>query len=215
VTSAPVDRARAHRVAGDAGGPDGLSRFDELRRAAGVRVAFLYAFDLLEHDGEDLRERPLLPRRRALAALLRRSQDGIVFNEHIAEEGAVVFAHAASSVRKVSCRSGLTRHTDRDRIRHGSRCAILRALPCSGSGAKIGIRENAVQAHCARANDTRSGEQRIWNQLAAVISSHVPKKVASILVAGGLGGSRPVLFGRGSTASPYQRSAGSKHYIFV
>jgi ATP-dependent DNA ligase len=75
-------------------GADGLSRFDELRRAEGARVAFLYAFDLLEHNGEDLRERPLLVRRKALATLLRRSQDGIVFNEHIAEEGAVVFAHA-------------------------------------------------------------------------------------------------------------------------
>jgi bifunctional non-homologous end joining protein LigD len=75
-------------------GADGLSRFDELRRAAGARVAFLYAFDLLEFNGEDLREQPLLARRKVLATLLRRSQDGIVFNEHIAEEGAVVFAHA-------------------------------------------------------------------------------------------------------------------------
>src|ERR1700675_4492978 len=63
-------------------GADGLSRFDELRRAAGARVAFLYAFDLLELNGEDLREQPLLARRKALATLLRRSQDGIVFNEH-------------------------------------------------------------------------------------------------------------------------------------
>ena len=45
-------------------------------------------------DGDDLREQPLLARRKALARLLRRSQDGIVFNEHMEEEGAVVFAHA-------------------------------------------------------------------------------------------------------------------------
>ena len=75
-------------------GTDGLSRFDELRRVEGARVAFLYAFDFLEHDGDDLREQPLLARRKALAGLLRRSQDGIVFNEHMEEEGAVVFAHA-------------------------------------------------------------------------------------------------------------------------
>ena len=37
-------------------GADGLSRFDELRRVEGARVAFLYAFDFLEHDGDDLRD---------------------------------------------------------------------------------------------------------------------------------------------------------------
>jgi len=75
-------------------GADGLSRFDELRRVEGARVAFLYAFDFLEHDGDDLSEQPLLARRKALARLLRRSQEGIVFNEHTDEEGPVVFAHA-------------------------------------------------------------------------------------------------------------------------
>jgi hypothetical protein len=39
-------------------GADGLSRFDELRRVEGARVAFLYTFDFLEHDGDDLREQP-------------------------------------------------------------------------------------------------------------------------------------------------------------
>ena len=65
-----------------------------MRRADGARVAFLYAFDFLEHYGQDLREQSLLARRQALGHLLRRSPDGIVFNEHIQEEGAVVFAHA-------------------------------------------------------------------------------------------------------------------------
>jgi bifunctional non-homologous end joining protein LigD len=91
-------KAKSFTIDGEAVviGADGLSRFDELRRAAGARTAFLCAFDLLEHDGEDLRERPLLARRDALARLLRHSQGGIVFNEHIAEEGPVVFAHACT-----------------------------------------------------------------------------------------------------------------------
>jgi ATP-dependent DNA ligase len=47
------------------------------------------------NDGKDLRDLPLLTRRSALARLLkRRSLAGIVFNEHIEEEGSVVFAHA-------------------------------------------------------------------------------------------------------------------------
>jgi len=38
-------------------GPDGLSRFDDLRRRESARTAILYAFDLIEHDGEDPRAR--------------------------------------------------------------------------------------------------------------------------------------------------------------
>jgi bifunctional non-homologous end joining protein LigD len=74
--------------------PDGLSRFEELRRRVAADTAILYAFDLIEHDGEDLRNRPFLDRKDALARLLRNTEVGILFNEHIAEDGAIVFAHA-------------------------------------------------------------------------------------------------------------------------
>ena len=40
-----------------------------------------------------MRDRPFLDRKAALAQLLR-DTDSILFNEHIAGEGAVVFAHA-------------------------------------------------------------------------------------------------------------------------
>jgi hypothetical protein len=50
-------------------GPDGLPRFDELRRRGAARTAILYAFDLIEHDGEDLRNLPFLDRKAALARL--------------------------------------------------------------------------------------------------------------------------------------------------
>jgi ATP-dependent DNA ligase len=45
-------------------GPDGLSRFDELRRRKAAQLAILYAFDLIEHDGA-------LDRRAELARPLR------------------------------------------------------------------------------------------------------------------------------------------------
>src|SRR5215469_9005693 len=35
-------------------GPDGLSRFEELRSREATHTAELFAFDLVEHDGEDL-----------------------------------------------------------------------------------------------------------------------------------------------------------------
>jgi bifunctional non-homologous end joining protein LigD len=75
-------------------GPDGLSRFDELRRRESAKSAVLFAFDLTEHNGEDLRALPFLERKAALARLLRGSKAGILLNEHLAEEGALVFEHA-------------------------------------------------------------------------------------------------------------------------
>jgi bifunctional non-homologous end joining protein LigD len=44
--------------------PDGLSRFDELSRREATRTAILYAFDLIEYDGEDLRNLPFTGRLR-------------------------------------------------------------------------------------------------------------------------------------------------------
>jgi bifunctional non-homologous end joining protein LigD len=65
-----------------------------LSHREGARTAILYAFDLIEHDGEDMRNRPFLDRKAALARLLRNTEAGILFNEHIAEDGPIVFAHA-------------------------------------------------------------------------------------------------------------------------
>jgi bifunctional non-homologous end joining protein LigD len=75
-------------------GPDGLSRFEELSHREAARTAILYAFDLIEHDGEDLRNLTFLDWKAALARLLRRTKAGILLNEHIAWDGATVFAHA-------------------------------------------------------------------------------------------------------------------------
>jgi bifunctional non-homologous end joining protein LigD len=66
----------------------------ELRRRAAAHTAILYAFDLIEHDGGDLRNLPFLDRKAALAQLLRHTKAGILLNEHVAEDGAAVFAHA-------------------------------------------------------------------------------------------------------------------------
>ena len=89
-------KAKSFTIDGEAVvlGPDGLSRFDELRRRSAAHAAILYAFDLIEHDGEDLRDRPFLDRKTALARLLRDTDAGIVLNEHIAGDGPTVFAHA-------------------------------------------------------------------------------------------------------------------------
>jgi ATP-dependent DNA ligase len=58
-------------------------------------MASFVAFDLLRLGGDDLRQRPLEARREALMRLVaKRRGDGILFNEALAEEGALVFAKA-------------------------------------------------------------------------------------------------------------------------
>jgi bifunctional non-homologous end joining protein LigD len=73
---------------------DGLPVFDRLRYRRDDRRVFLYAFDLIELDGEDLRREPIERRKAALAKLIRRAKTGLVLNEYIDEPGDVVFRHA-------------------------------------------------------------------------------------------------------------------------
>jgi bifunctional non-homologous end joining protein LigD len=75
-------------------GADGVAVFDALHRRHKASDALLYAFDLLELNGEDLRPLPLSARKAKLARLLARKPAGIVFNEHTDEDGAPVFRHA-------------------------------------------------------------------------------------------------------------------------
>jgi len=57
--------------------------------------AFLYAFDLIELNGDDLRRDPLEVRKATLAKIVARAGHGIWFNDHIEEEdGETVFRHA-------------------------------------------------------------------------------------------------------------------------
>jgi bifunctional non-homologous end joining protein LigD len=94
--AAEMIKAKRFTIDGEAVvlGPDGLSQFEELSRREAARTAILYAFDLIERDGEDLRNHPFLERKAALARLLLDTEGGTLLNEHIAEDGATVFAHA-------------------------------------------------------------------------------------------------------------------------
>jgi bifunctional non-homologous end joining protein LigD len=56
---------------------------------------FLYAFDLIELNGDDLRRDPLAVRKATLASVLAKAAPGLRFNEHLEhEDGEVVFRHA-------------------------------------------------------------------------------------------------------------------------
>jgi bifunctional non-homologous end joining protein LigD len=75
--------------------PDGTANFEKLHSQAHNDRAFLYAFDLLELGGVDLRPQPLEERRGRLQHLLRRvTGAGVQLNEHIEGDGATIFKHA-------------------------------------------------------------------------------------------------------------------------
>jgi ATP-dependent DNA ligase len=71
----------------------GISDFARLHSRAHDGAAFLYAFDLLAVDGDDIRRERLDERRVKLSRLLARP-DGIRVSEHLAGDGARVFEHA-------------------------------------------------------------------------------------------------------------------------
>jgi ATP-dependent DNA ligase len=79
---------------------DGTSDFRALRSRRTAHEAVLYAFDLIEHDGDDLCSLSLIMRKRRLKALLGRvKRRSIQFVEHMTGDGPTIFDHV--------CRMGL------------------------------------------------------------------------------------------------------------
>src|ERR1043166_2961400 len=78
-------KAKSFLIDGEAVACDeaGLAVFQRLRRRADDRNVFLYAFDLLELNGTDLRREPIEKRKAALSKLLRLPRGGIRFCAHL------------------------------------------------------------------------------------------------------------------------------------
>jgi bifunctional non-homologous end joining protein LigD len=76
---------------------NGVPIFDKLRYRRADKTVFLYAFDLIELNGQDLRREPIEVRKRQLASLLRGALVGLQLNEHIEHPGDVVFRHACKA----------------------------------------------------------------------------------------------------------------------
>ena len=76
-----------------------MASFDLIRHDRANERSFLYAFDLIELNGDDLRREPLEVRKATLRSVLAKASLGLRFNEHIEGDGPTVFAHA--------CRLGL------------------------------------------------------------------------------------------------------------
>jgi ATP-dependent DNA ligase len=81
-------------------GDDGIASFERMRDWRHGGSVFLWAFDLIELDGNDLRRDPLAVRKATLASLVAHAAPGLRLNEHLDhDDGPLVFEHA--------CRLGL------------------------------------------------------------------------------------------------------------
>jgi len=98
-------------------GPDGVTDFFTLHAALAAKSApraFLYAFDLLHLNGDDLRELPLDERRLLLEDLLLYGPAALRFSEHVLDDGPAVYRAACelglegvvAKVREAPYRSG-------------------------------------------------------------------------------------------------------------
>jgi bifunctional non-homologous end joining protein LigD len=92
----------------------GVPDFDKLHSRTVDHLAVVCAFDLLMHNNDDLRRRPLAERKAALSKLLIRSRGGIQYVEHADGHGVKMFAAV--------CDLGFRRH----RVKETDRAVSLR-----------------------------------------------------------------------------------------
>ena len=110
-------------------GKDGKSDFDRLH--AHDHQIFLYAFDLLELNGEDYRQHPLEKRKAKSEKIPARTQ-GMRFSEHLDDDGESIFEQAckmglegiASKRRDFPYRSGRTKSWMK--IKNSGSAAVMR-----------------------------------------------------------------------------------------
>jgi ATP-dependent DNA ligase len=89
-------RSRSCIIDGEAVACDdnGVALFNRVRYRHHDESIFLYAFDLIELNGDDLRSDALEGRKATLEMILSKAGPGIRFNEHMEGDGETVFRHA-------------------------------------------------------------------------------------------------------------------------
>jgi bifunctional non-homologous end joining protein LigD len=88
---------------------EGRAAFDRLQDGPRIKPeAILFAFDLIELDGEDLCRELLLTRKSTLLSLLKGAPHGIVYNEHMEGDGPMIFRHAC----RLGCEGIVSKRAD-------------------------------------------------------------------------------------------------------
>ena len=114
------------------GDDDGVSDFDRLHSQGWDGAGFLFAFDVLEIDGDDLRQEPLERRKAHLEKVLAKAPVGIQFNEHVEFDDVTVFEAACKMGLEGSSRSGATSPIRAASLRAGSSSRTRRVRRCCG-----------------------------------------------------------------------------------
>jgi bifunctional non-homologous end joining protein LigD len=110
-------RSRSCIIDGEAAAcdDDGVTSFNRVRYRYHDESIFLYAFDLIELNGDDLRRDPLEGRKAALELVLAKAELGIRFNEHMDGDGEIVLASCGRQLRKLRLRDPLHLANSRER----------------------------------------------------------------------------------------------------
>ncbi len=127
----------------------GASDFSALQAtlSAGRHDGFLfYAFDLLHLDGGDLRARPLMERKAALASLLAGAAERLRFSEDFAEDGSLILKHACrlslegivSKLRNGPYRSGRSRDWIKSKCTARQEFVIAGYVPSTATARAVG-----------------------------------------------------------------------------
>jgi bifunctional non-homologous end joining protein LigD len=85
-------------------GDDGIASFDRLRHWHHDAEAFLWAFDLIELNGDDLRSKSLDQRKASLARMVATAASGLQLNEHMQGHGPSVFEVVALHISLINVR---------------------------------------------------------------------------------------------------------------
>jgi ATP-dependent DNA ligase len=97
-------------------GEDGVANFNRIRYRRDDDGVFLYAFDLIELDGDDLRHVPLTVRKTMLAHILARAAPGLRLNGHLDEED--VYSPRCPHWGSLRCEPASRAQIDRREKRH-------------------------------------------------------------------------------------------------
>ena len=151
-------RSRSCIIDGEAVACDqnGVASFDLVRHQRANERIFLYAFDLIELNGDDLRRDPLEVRKVTLASIVAKASPGIRFNEHMEGDGPTVFSHACKlglegvvSKRKDSAyRSG--RSPDWLKMKNSDAPAVKREAEEGLGQRPVAMKKHRINAHPAR-----------------------------------------------------------------
>jgi bifunctional non-homologous end joining protein LigD len=144
-----------------AGHDNGVASFDLIRHHGHNDHVFLYAFDLIELNGTDLRREPIETRKATLASVLRGCLPGLRLNEHLAHSGELVFRHACAMglegivSKRLGSRYRSGRSTDWLKFKNPAAPAVKREAEEDWGKTLAVTRTQATSAWCKTMRDAR------------------------------------------------------------